>query len=73
MTGAKRILLSSGGTGGHIFPAPAPAEELARRRNEGVTGMRGLLRNKEKSECAVRTTRACAGLSLNLSLNPETV
>ncbi len=28
---AKHIVLAAGGTGGHVFPARALAEELARR------------------------------------------
>lgn len=36
MTKPKRIILSGGGTGGHIYPAVAVAEELKRRFGDGV-------------------------------------
>ncbi|MFR9584150.1 MAG: glycosyltransferase, partial [Rikenellaceae bacterium] len=32
----KKIILSGGGTGGHIYPAVAVAEELQRRYGDAV-------------------------------------
>jgi UDP-N-acetylglucosamine--N-acetylmuramyl-(pentapeptide) pyrophosphoryl-undecaprenol N-acetylglucosamine transferase len=45
--GAKRIVIAGGGTGGHLFPALAVADELRRRHPEAAIGFIGARRGIE--------------------------
>lgn len=60
MTGAKTILLSAGGTGGHLYPAEALAAELLDRgyRVEIITDKRGHAFKSLGDRVTIHTVRA---------------
>lgn len=51
MMGALKIIVSTGGTGGHIFPALAVADEIKRKYPDAEVLFAGSLYGKEKELC----------------------
>ena len=69
----QRIIISGGGTGGHIFPAIAIAEELkSRLKNADILfiGAQGKMESKVVPEAGFKMESiVIAGLERKLSLN----
>ena len=71
MTGNRHILLAAGGTGGHVFPAIAVAEELMKRGRVSLILPRRQLLGRHVHRCR-RRQAGCGGCLSFLHLRADT-